>query len=96
MKISHAFFSEAKAPCLKINTWLPAVIPLFQFSRRLSFRRLSVAVMQLVCKARRTWRGKCSAKWHECHFAQENSRRVRMIFAEEILICVAEENIYHV
>ena len=47
-------------------------------------------------KARRTRRGKRSAKWHECHFAQENSRRVRMIFAEEILICLAEENIYHV
>ena len=47
-------------------------------------------------EARRTRRGKCSAKWHECHFAQENSRRVRMIFAEEILICAAEENIYRV
>ena len=47
-------------------------------------------------KARRTRRGKCSAKWHECHFAQQNSRRVRMIFAEEILICAAEENIYRV
>ena len=47
-------------------------------------------------KARRTRRGKYSAKWHECHFAQQNSRRVLMIFAEEILICVAEENIYHV
>ena len=44
------------------------------------------------CKARRTRGGKCSEKWH---FAQENSRRVRMIFAEELLICVAEENIYH-
>ena len=48
------------------------------------------------CKARRTRRGKCSAKWHECHFAQENSRRVRMIFAEKIFICAAEENIYRV
>ena len=47
-------------------------------------------------KARRTRRGKCSAKWHECHFTQQNSRRVRMIFAEEILICAAEENIYRV
>ena len=47
-------------------------------------------------KARRTRRGKCSAKWHECHFAQENSRRVRMIFAEKIFICAAEENIYRV
>ena len=37
-----------------------------------------------------------AAKWHECHFAQQNSRRVRMIFAEEILICAAEENIYRV
>ena len=27
---------------------------------------------------------------------RKNSRRVRMIFAEEILICVAKENIYHV
>ena len=47
-------------------------------------------------KARRAWRRKCSAKWHECHFAQQNSRRVRMIFAEEVLICATEENIYHV
>ena len=47
-------------------------------------------------EARRTRRGKCSAKWHECHFAQENSRRVRMIFAEKIFICAAEENIYRV
>ena len=28
---------------------------------------------------------------HECLFAQENFRCVRIIFAEEILICVAEE-----
>ena len=47
-------------------------------------------------QARRTRRGKCSAKWHECHFAQQNSRRVRMIFAEKIFICAAEENIYRV
>ena len=47
-------------------------------------------------KARLTRRGQCSAKWHECHFAQQNSRRVRMIFAEEILISAAEENIYRV
>ena len=47
-------------------------------------------------KTRRTRRGKCSAKWHECHFAQQNSRRVRMIFAEKIFICAAEENIYRV
>ena len=47
-------------------------------------------------KAHRTRRGKCSAKWHECHFAQQNSRRVRMIFAEKIFICAAEENIYRV
>ena len=50
--------------------------------------------MNFALKACRTRKGKCSAKWHDCHFAQENSGRVRMIFAEEILICVAEENIY--
>ena len=53
-------------------------------------------LMPVYPKARRTRRGKCLAKWHECHFAQQHSRRVRMMFAEEILICAAEENIYHV
>ena len=54
------------------------------------------AYKNVVGKAHRTWRGKCLAKWYECHFAQQNSRRVRMIFAQEILICAAEENIYHI
>ena len=43
-----------------------------------------------------TRRGKHSAKWHECHFAKENSRSLRMIVAEEMLIRVAEENICRV